>query len=275
MTAWTNRYINPNPYSRPQTKLTGVKKLILHWTANAGASANNHYIYFGKSMVEQNAKLPSNQRRYASAHIFVDRKEAICIIPLNEVAYQANDIQKYVGGQPYRGVSALKPNANMCAIGVEMCVEKNGTIHAETIERTVKVFAELCKKYNLDPLKDIVRHYDVTGKSCPTPFVTDSSKFTKFKKDVYRKLGGKTTKAKATSSSKAKTSSNPIGTVTVKVNNLNVYDGARWSKPTSTVNKKEVFTVMSKVKVDGAYMYKLKSGMYITASEKYVTFKAK
>lgn len=273
MTAWENKYINVNPYSRPSTKLNDVKKLILHWTANFGASANNHYIYFGKTMIEQNAKLPANNRRYASAHIFIDRKEALCIVPLNEVAYQANDVQKYVNGKAYRGVSALTPNANMLAIGVEMCVEKNGAIHDETIDRTVKVFAELCKKYKLDPLKDIVRHYDVTGKDCPSPFVRDSSKFTKFKNDVKKAMGGKVDKEVSKVSS-PKNDSNPIGTITTKVNDLNVYDTPRWTKPTKTIDK-GVYTVMKKVKVDGAYMYKLKSGLYITASEKYVTFKSK
>ena len=37
-----------------------------------------------------------------------------------------------------------------------------------------------------------------------------------------------------------------------------------------TVKKDEVFTVMKKVKVEDSYMYKLKSGLYITASSKYV-----
>ena len=37
-----------------------------------------------------------------------------------------------------------------------------------------------------------------------------------------------------------------------------------------TVKKGEVFTVMKKVKVGDSYMYKLKSGLYITASSKYV-----
>ena len=37
-----------------------------------------------------------------------------------------------------------------------------------------------------------------------------------------------------------------------------------------TAKKGEVFTVMKKVKVEDSYMYKLKSGLYITASSKYV-----
>jgi hypothetical protein len=45
-----------------------------------------------------------------------------------------------------------------------MCIEKDGTFHPDTITRTEDVFVELCKKFNLDPMCDIVRHFDVTAK---------------------------------------------------------------------------------------------------------------
>src|SRR5690606_40527758 len=121
MSIWKNQYINPNKFSRPQEKLKAVRKLVIHWTANYGATAQNHYKYFNNL-----------KDRYASAHIFVDKNEAICIIPLNEVAYHAND-------GTYRGVPELKPNANYLSIGVEMCVEKDGSFHKDTIERTENV----------------------------------------------------------------------------------------------------------------------------------------
>lgn len=134
MSAYTNNYIPVNKYTRPGLKLNGVKKCVLHYTANPGAGADNHRRYF------------SNAQVYASAHIFVDKTEAICIIPLNEVAYHANDIQQRdSAGNPYRGVAALKPNANFLSIGVEMCLEKDGSFHSDTVERTEDVVVELCK----------------------------------------------------------------------------------------------------------------------------------
>ncbi|WP_304413199.1 N-acetylmuramoyl-L-alanine amidase family protein [Anoxybacillus sp. KU2-6(11)] len=149
MSVWTEKFIRLNKYSRPGLKLKGVKKLVLHWTANPGATAANHFTYYDQTIIEA--------KRYASAHIFVDKNEAINIIPLDEVAYHAND-------GTYRGVPELKPNANLLSIGVEMCVEKDGTFHPDTIARTEDVFVELCQRYKLDPLKDIVRHYDITRK---------------------------------------------------------------------------------------------------------------
>lgn len=173
MAVWTEKFIRQNEYSRPGFKLKGVKKLVLHWTANPGASAANHFAYFDKTIIEK--------KDYASAHIFVDKNEAINIIPLDEVAYQAND-------GTYRGIPELRPNANFLAIGVEMCVEKDDTFHPDTIARTEDVFVELCKKFKLDPIKDIVRHYDITHKNCPAPWVKDSKAFEDFKKRVKAKL---------------------------------------------------------------------------------------
>ena len=43
------------------------------------------------------------------------------------------------------------------------------------------------------------------------------------------------------------------------------------AKPASFVRKNEVFTVMEQVSVGNGSMYRLKSGLYITAAEKYVT----
>ncbi len=66
-----------------------------------------------------------------------------------------------------------------------------------------------------------------------------------------------------------------IGTIKVLVDDLNYYNGPRWSNATGTVDKNTVLTIVDKVKVDGAYQYKTVSGTYITASTKYVSFKSR
>ncbi|MGU9970169.1 peptidoglycan-binding protein [Bacillus sp. N1(2025)] len=190
MSAYRNQYIDINKWTRPGIKNNGVKKLVVHYTANPGAPAANHYRYFGQTLPAQNRNLSEKKQTFASAHIFVDRTEAICIIPLNEVAYYANDVQQFVNGQPYRGVAALKPNANFLSIGVELCIEKNGTFHPDTIARAEQVCAELCKMYKLDPISDIVRHYDITHKICPEPWVSNSKGFADFKTRVEKRMDG-------------------------------------------------------------------------------------
>ncbi|WP_261798788.1 N-acetylmuramoyl-L-alanine amidase family protein [Listeria monocytogenes] len=152
--------------------------MVMHYTANPGASADNHRRYFRDL-----------KDRYASAHIFIDDKEAICIIPLNEVAYHANERScKLTALQAstsyYRG-----GNANLTSIGIEMCLDKNGNITAATFNRSVDVAAELCKTYDLTA-SDIIRHYDVTGKNCPAPWVAKPSELTRFRNAVNAKLKG-------------------------------------------------------------------------------------
>ncbi|MFK7678845.1 N-acetylmuramoyl-L-alanine amidase [Bacillus sp. Wb] len=179
MAIWEDKIINVNTFARSGKKLSAVRKIVMHYTANPGASAENHYKYF------------SNLKdRYASAHFFVDSKDALCIIPLNELAYHANDVQKRVNGSAYRGVAELRPNANQYSIGIEMCIEKDGSFHPETLEKSENVAAELCRRYGLNPQEDIVRHYDVTAKNCPAPWVSNSAGFKQFKSNVAAKLNG-------------------------------------------------------------------------------------
>ncbi|MGG3157129.1 N-acetylmuramoyl-L-alanine amidase [Priestia megaterium] len=76
-------------------------------------------------------------------------------------------------------------------------------------------------------------------------------------------------------SAPAKSNDKVIGTVKVKVNNLYYYDKADWNAKAGKAKKGDVFTVVDKIKVNTAYMYKLISDTYITAYEGYVQFKGK
>ncbi|MGF2119254.1 N-acetylmuramoyl-L-alanine amidase, partial [Enterococcus casseliflavus] len=85
-------YININKYSRPGIRNNGIDGIVMHYTANNGGTARNHKNYFNNL-----------KGIYASAQLFVDDIEALCIIPLNEVAYHANEISKYnADGSRYR-----------------------------------------------------------------------------------------------------------------------------------------------------------------------------
>ncbi|MEC1242087.1 N-acetylmuramoyl-L-alanine amidase, partial [Bacillus paralicheniformis] len=187
-------YVKVNQYTRPGLKLAGVKGIVMHWTATPGASALNERNYFNGTCIAD--------KRYASAHYFVDRKEVQHIIPENEVAYHAHDQNRCY-------VSFLKPNANTTAIGVEMCVEKNGKIHSETVQNAAELVADLCKRYGLSTDK-IVRHYDVTNKNCPAPWVRDSSQLAAFRKKVDNLLGNKTVSKETASTSQPSKSTGTI-----------------------------------------------------------------
>jgi N-acetylmuramoyl-L-alanine amidase len=259
MTVWKEKFIDKNEFARSGDKLLSVKKLVIHYTANNGAGAMNHFNYFN-----------TLEGRYASAHLFVDSKEALLIIPLNEVAYHAND-----GGKTY--VPELKAsasyykegNANLTSIGVEMCVEKDGTFSKATVSRTEDVFVELCKKFKLDPLKDIVRHYDITHKNCPAPWVKDGSKFTEFKKSVNEKLKASSEK-KVADTPKATAKSTNVGVVTILADELNIREKADFdSKIVKVVKKGESYKVYG----EENGLYNVGSG-FVTTNRKYVGYKS-
>lgn len=178
-------YIRINKFSRPGIKNYGIKGIIMHYTANNGGTARNHKDYFNNL-----------NGVYASAHLFVDDNEAICIIPLDEVAYHANDIQKYVNGQPYYPLRSIIGNANYSTIGIEMCLDRNGKITEKTFQNTVKAVKELIAKYPNITRDKIWRHYDVTGKNCPAPWVSKPSELERFKDAVFGKTSGSNSAAK-------------------------------------------------------------------------------
>lgn len=194
-------YININKFSRPGIKNYGIKGLIMHYTANNGGTARNHKTYFNNL-----------NGIYASAHLFVDDNEAICIIPLNEVAYHANDTVKYnADGTIYKPLYSKIGNANYGTIGLEMCLDKNGKITEKTFQNSVKAVKELVAKYPAITRNTIWRHYDVTGKNCPAPWVSKPSELARFKEAVF----GKAT-SNDTTATKPSTSSNGSTTSTTK-----------------------------------------------------------
>jgi hypothetical protein len=172
MVPYQTNLVQINKFSRSGLKLHGVYGFILHWTANPGASDTAHQVFFDGA--------DGGGGRYAGAHFFVDRDSATLIVPLDEVAYHANE-------SACRLPDKLGKNANYTTIGIEMCVGKDGTIHPETVERTAQLVAHLCSFYKLGA-NDLYRHFDITGKNCPAPWVANPQLFVDFKANVNNKL---------------------------------------------------------------------------------------
>lgn len=146
---------NPGNYGGT---LKNVQYIVVHWTSNQGDTAKNNADYFAREVVK------------ASAHYFVDENEVWNSVPLDRQAW-------HVGAKSY-----VHPYCrNLNSIGVEMCLTGKGmTIRRGTIERAVKLVRELMQKYDV-PIENVIRHYDVTGKYCPGPFVEQPSLWEDFK----------------------------------------------------------------------------------------------
>lgn len=159
-----------------------IKYIVIHYTANNGDTAAGNAKYFH-----------NNRNLQASAHYFVDEREVWQAVKEGDTAY-------HCGGKSY--VHSSCRNAN--AIGIEMCSRKDGSgryyIKPEVVRKAAELTRQLMAKYGINS-GCVLRHYDVTGKKCPEPFVRDVAQWVEFrrliveddevKKKIKIKLNGK------------------------------------------------------------------------------------
>ncbi|PSJ66982.1 hypothetical protein C7J99_23145 [Brevibacillus brevis] len=170
-------FIHVNQFSRDGQALKSQSSAVWHYTADPGATAKREQQYFDNLRNQNpNDNIPD---RYAGAHIFIYQKDIRIIIPLWERAYHA-------GNSWY----------NLNAIGIELCIEKDGSFHPDTVASAVKVGALLQLLFGYKTDRNI-RHYDIEQvnahgtrwrKLCPKPWVEQPALFTKFKKDVEAQI---------------------------------------------------------------------------------------
>ena len=142
-----------------------IKYIVLHYTANNGDTAQNNADYF------------AGANRRASAHYFVDENEVVQSVRDTDAAWHCGGSIES-SHHPLRGICM-----NRNSLGVEMCSDIVGgkyTITPQTVDRAVELVKYLMAKYGID-VDHVVRHYDVTGKLCPEPWVRDESLWRKFK----------------------------------------------------------------------------------------------
>lgn len=136
-----------------------VSYLVVHYTAGNGDTARDNGRYFARCAVG------------ASAHYFVDSKQVVASVAEENVAW-------HCGAASYRHPRCRNGNS----IGVELCsVLRDGqyAFEAETVENALALLAELMRRYEI-PVERVLRHYDVTGKVCPAPFVADTAAWQQF-----------------------------------------------------------------------------------------------
>lgn len=240
--------LTPNKYSRPQIPLEKVEKIAVHYVGNPGSTAIANRNYF------ENQK---NGGRYVSSHLIVGLSgEIIQCIPFTELSYCTNQ-------------------ANGYSISIECChPDSTGKFTAATEKSLAELCAYLCGKFGLDPLNDIIRHYDVTGKQCPlywspTKYVSKAvadARFTAFKQRVaYIISDGDTEQA----------ASKGLYEVPFKVkildSALNIRSGAGVSnKAVGVIRGGGIYTIVAVEQVGSALWGKLKSGAgWINIGDKY------
>lgn len=135
-----NREYVTSKKSRTYQKAPRRDFLVAHDTGNPGSTARGNRAYFN-----------SENKVSSSAHTFIDDKEILEIIPLDEkawhVMYNRPEDNILFGG-----------DSNDVGIGTELCY--GGKIDFDkAYDMYIWYHAYLCKKYKLNPLTKIVGHY--------------------------------------------------------------------------------------------------------------------
>lgn len=146
-----------------------IKFLVFHYTGNDGDKAANNAAYFQKNIVK------------ASAHYFVDDATVYRSVPDLKVAWAVGG-SKYANADKTGGGSMYGVITNTNSLSIEMCdTIRNGVYQASeaTLENAAALGRELMAKYNI-PLKNVYRHFDVTGKHCPS-YLIAADKWAAFK----------------------------------------------------------------------------------------------
>ncbi len=122
-----------------------VSKIVVHYTGTE-ASAHNNLLYF------------SRESARASAHYFIDRNGTIRqSVAEGDTAWHAGHWQ-----------------TNLRSVGIEVVSGGSDFTEAQIVALAGLV-ADLRGRYGISA-GNVIRHYDVTGKLCPAPYI-DASKW--------------------------------------------------------------------------------------------------
>ena len=152
-----------------------IRYLVIHYTGNDGDKAANNAAYFQRNVVK------------ASAHYFVDDTTVYRSVPDLRAAWAVGG-RKYANADKTGGGSMYGRITNTNSISVELCdTVRNGVYQAS--EATLTNAAALCRDlmalYGI-PLERVYRHFDVTGKHCPS-YMIDDARWAAFKRRLEDK----------------------------------------------------------------------------------------
>ena len=140
--------------SRRGEALEAVRDIAVHYVGNPNTTAKANRNYFDSEDSE------------TSSHFIVGLEgEILLCVPLNEKSSATNE-------------------RNRDTISIEVChPDETGEFSSVTREALVRLLAYLLDRYDLDE-KNIIRHYDVTGKECPLYYVKNEDAWEELKRDA-------------------------------------------------------------------------------------------
>lgn len=146
-------------FARTGVKLVEINDIVIHYVGNPNTTAQNNRDYFNKLDTD------------VCSHFVVGLDgEIIQCVPLDEKSSASN-------------------NRNVDTISIEVChPDSTGKFNTATYNSLVKLVGWLCNNSDLTE-KDVIRHYDITGKECPKYYVDNESEWEGFILDIKREIG--------------------------------------------------------------------------------------
>ena len=253
------------------SSLKDIKAIVHHYTGVCQQTARGNAEYFGTL-----ASHPSDP--LLSIHFAVDDTEVWSCVPMMGRAGHCED----------SGVGQFKNlYNNENTIGIEVCphhvsckkypdaYEKGWYFSDTSIELLkqldVYIINEIKKAGGETPA--LVRHFDITGKHCPAPWLEDEQQWEDFKADVMSCVNG-TNEANSTMTA-FWLCDGTLGITYTGADGVNLRSGLSMTanNVVGVLHKGEKRRVVQGIQMsDGQNWYRLESGEYITANKNYVKY---
>lgn len=191
------------PIGHPNRKGEKTKPIavIVHYTANDSPTATDtaNVNYIGRKYVVKNGEIYEangvDKFRFGSAHWFIDINSATLCIPQDEVVWGCGDrALPYDNG--YKGQTKIAQDVfnhkqNYLTINYELCNNdtiKNSSADWEQVcNSAIDIIAKDMITYNISTDR-IYRHFDISGKLCPKPFVDNEKAWIDYKNKIIKRV---------------------------------------------------------------------------------------
>lgn len=151
------------PYNYTNGELSRIKYIVIHYVGALGGA-------------EANCKYYASQYIGASAHYYVGFSGEIW------QSVEDKNVAWHCGAKTYKHPECRNTNS----LGIELCVRNKGSqadtsrdwyFEDATVREAKKLTKMLMEQYGIKE-DHIIRHFDVTGKICPNPYVYNHTKHT-------------------------------------------------------------------------------------------------
>ncbi len=159
-----NRFLTKNEMTRSCEPIKNVKRIILCGSNIKNVSSLKYRNYIDNFRFKDET--------YLSFHYIIDLNgNIIRCIPEEEISWSTNLF-----------------DIDSSSISLLILTDEYDNISIDSFNSQVKVIRELCEKYLLDPLEDVILNNGITGRRNPSYYLDNTYKFEKLRKQISENI---------------------------------------------------------------------------------------